>query len=76
MPTGFTLSREELVSLTGYQQPSRQLTWLQRRLRLNPPRRADGLPVVTRLQVENALAAQATGTAVQTSGPRWSKTAP
>jgi hypothetical protein len=76
MPTGFTLTREELVSLTGYRQPSRQLSWLQRHLRITSPRRADGLPVVTRLQVENALAAQATGTAVQTSGPRWSKTAP
>jgi hypothetical protein len=70
------LTREELVSLTGYQQPSRQLSWLQRHLRLTPPRRADGLPVVTRLQVEHALSATAGANKVQASGPRWSKAPP
>ncbi len=67
------LTRAELVDLTGYQQTSRQLQWLQEHLHITPPRRADGLPVVTRTQLEQALARRTPSLGAQTSGPRWSK---
>lgn len=66
-----TLSQAELVDLTGYVQPSRQCAWLARTLRITPPRRADGTPVVSRAQVEAALS----GKRETTSGPQWSKAA-
>ena len=74
--TTLVLSRDELVELTGYRQTHRQARWLEQQLRITPPRRADGLPIVTRTQLEQALARRAGGTASQTSGPRWSKIAP
>lgn len=65
------LSHDELVALTGYRQHARQLRWLRERLKLSPPLRADGLPVVTRVQVEAAVS----GRQVAANGPRWSKAA-
>jgi hypothetical protein len=64
------LTRDDLRELTGYRQPSRQLAWLAEHLRIKPPRRVDGLPVVSRAQVEAALAGarNTVGT-----GPNWSK---
>jgi len=66
------LSRAELVDLTGYRQRGRQVRWLRERLRIDPPLRADGSPVVSRDQVENALAGKH---AAPANGPRWSKVA-
>lgn len=63
------LTRDELRELTGYRQHAAQLRWLARRLKINPPRRADGMPVVSRAQVESALAGQSKGS----TGPNWSR---
>jgi hypothetical protein len=51
-----TLTHDELVELTGYRQHARQMRWLRERLSIVPPMRADGLPVVSRAQLESALA--------------------
>lgn len=67
------LTRDDLRELTGYRQPSRQLAWLAEHLRIKPPRRLDGLPVVSRAQVEAALSGARQEV---TSGPKWSKAAP
>jgi hypothetical protein len=67
------LTREELQDLTGYRQQARQLEWLSDRLRIKAPRRADGMPIVSRAQVEDALAGKAQ--AAGAGGPRWSKIA-
>lgn len=67
------LTRDELVALTGYRQRTRQAQWLREQLRLRPPLRADGSPVVSRAQVEAALGGKAAGKA--TAGPNWSKIA-
>lgn len=65
------LSADELRELTGYAQPSRQIRWLRERLRIDPPRRPDGRPVVSRAAVEAALRpGQQTAAS---AGPRWSK---
>lgn len=64
------LTRPELVQLTGYRQARRQLQWLRDRLKIAPPLRADGLPVVSRAQVETALAGKAS---TVSAGPKWSK---
>jgi hypothetical protein len=65
------LTPDELVQLTGYRQHARQLAWLRARLKVTPPLRADGLPIVSRAQVEAALAGKADAAA----GPKWSKIA-
>ena len=65
------LTRDELVQLTGYRQRSRQVGWLRDRLRITPPLRADGLPIVTRAQIEAALGGQPAAPAP--NGPKWSK---
>ena len=67
------LTADELQTLTGYRQQRRQLAWLQAKLRIAAPRRADGMPVVSWAQVEAALAGKTP--AVGTAGPRWSKMA-
>lgn len=66
------LTAAELVQLTGYRQHTRQVQWLSERLRLTPPRRADGLPVITRAQLEAALVGQPSQAI---NGPRWSRAA-
>jgi hypothetical protein len=66
------LTPEELVQLTGYRQRGRQVAWLRGQLKLAPILRADGMPLVTRVQVEAALAGRAVAA---TSGPKWSKIA-
>jgi Domain of unknown function (DUF4224) len=63
------LTAIELADLTGYRQPARQARWLSATLRITPPRRADGMLVVSRAQVENALAGQRAAVA---EGPKWS----
>lgn len=63
-----TLTPDELEALTGYRQHARQLRWLRDRLRIEPPLRADGLPVVTRAQIEAAVGGKKTAAA----GPKWS----
>ena len=65
------LTRDDLVELTGYRQYARQVRWLSERLRITPPRRADGLPIVSRAQLEAALAGKAP--AAGSAGPKWSK---
>ncbi len=67
------LSADELQALTGYRQQRRQLNWLRDTLRISAPRRADGMPVVSRAQVEYALAGKSP--AASAAGPRWSKIA-
>jgi hypothetical protein len=64
------LTAEELQALTGYRQRTRQLAWLQARLAIKAPQRADGLPVVSRAQLEAALAGKAP---TAEAGPKWSK---
>lgn len=64
------LSASELADLTGYRQRVKQLAWLRDRLRIAAPLRADGLPIVSRAQVEAALSGARTSTA---AGPQWSK---
>lgn len=71
--TSILLSRDDLRELTGYRQSSCQLRWLEQNLRIKPPRRPDGLPVVSRAQVEAALAGQHFQAP---TGPNWSKIAP
>ena len=73
MTTALLLTAADLAELTGYRQPARQARWLREQLRIEAPRRADGQPVVSRAQVEAALAGQRG--AGSTSGPRWSKIA-
>lgn len=73
--TTLVLTRDELIELTGYRQTNRQVKWLEQQLRIKPPRRADGLPVVTRAQLEQALDRRGGGSPAQTVGPRWSKIA-
>lgn len=68
------LSHAELVALTGYRQRCRQARWLREQLRIHAPLRADGLPVVSRAQVESALARGPTAGAT-TDWPNWSKIA-
>ena len=65
------LTAAELQELTGYRQHARQLQWLRKVLRLEAPRRADGMPVVLRSQVEAAMA----GKTVAANRPKWSKIA-
>jgi hypothetical protein len=67
------LTRAELIELTGYRQRRCQIAWLREHLRIVPPLRADGLPVVTHAQVEAALAGHARNAAA--AGPNWSKIA-
>lgn len=67
-----TLTAAELVELTGYRQHRRQLKWLAERLKITPPLRADGLPVVSRAQVEAGLAGRP---AAASRSPQWSKIA-
>ena len=43
-----TLTADELKELTGYQQRTRQVRWLREVLKIDPPRRADGLAIETR----------------------------
>jgi hypothetical protein len=68
----FLLTAAELRALTGYRQHARQLAWLRDRLKIAPPLRADGLPVVSHAQVEAALAGKSTPAS---NSPRWSKIA-
>ena len=72
-PTALLLSADELQELTGYRQRTRQLRWLRERLKIEPPQRADGQPVVSRAQVEAALSGQPK---VASAGPKWSTPAP
>lgn len=73
MTVALLLTPEELIALTGYRQHRRQFEWLKARLKIVPPLRADGLPIVSRAQVEAALAG---GPAAPVSnGPKWSKIA-
>ena len=72
--TALLLTSDELHELTGYRQRTRQLAWLRDRLKITPPLRADGLPIVSRSQVEAALAGRADA-APASNGPRWSKIA-
>jgi len=67
------LSAEELRQLTGYRQHARQVRWLNDRLKIRAPQRADGLPIVTRAQLEATLAGQEKAAA---AGPRWRVAAP
>jgi hypothetical protein len=46
------LSRTELVELTGYKRPCDQLRWIRDKLKIEPPLRRDGLPVLFRTQLE------------------------
>ena len=66
------LSADDLRALTGYRQHARQLQWLATHLRISPPRRCDGLPVVSKVQVEEALAGKQHKAL---AGPAWSKVA-
>jgi hypothetical protein len=50
------LSADDLVKITGYRQHRRQLRWLAESLKIKPPTRPDGLPIVSRAQFEAALA--------------------
>jgi hypothetical protein len=50
------LTADELVELTGYRQHRRQIQWLADRLKIKPPTRPDGLPIISRAQFEAALA--------------------
>lgn len=61
------LSEDEMVALTGYRQHARQRRWLAERLKIHAPLRADGLPVVTRAQVEAAVDKK-----TPSAGPKWS----
>jgi hypothetical protein len=65
-----TLTADELKELTGYQQRTRQVRWLREVLKIDPPRRADGLAIVTRAQLEAAIGGARPEAA---NGPRWSK---
>ena len=65
------LTAAELQELTGYRQHARQLQWLRKVLRLEAPRRADGMPVVLRSQIETTMADKT----VAANGPKWSKIA-
>jgi Domain of unknown function (DUF4224) len=67
------LSRGELEQLTGYRQAARQVKWLRARLKITPPLRADGLPIVSRAQVEAGLSGAPDAGA---AGPKWRKMAP
>lgn len=69
------LTADELHQLTGYRQHARQLQWLRECLRLSPPLRADGMPIVSRAQLEAALISPAGTPAPAAAGPRWSKIA-
>lgn len=62
------LSEAELIEVTGYRQKARMWKWLERNLRIKAPKRADGLPVVTRAQIDQAVM---TGRTI--AGPNWSK---
>jgi Domain of unknown function (DUF4224) len=73
MTRSHILTRSDLANLTGYTQPARQLRWLRNTLRLSPPTRADGLPVVSLAQVEAALAGATQATA---RAPNWRKPPP
>lgn len=65
-----TLTAAELVELTGYRRRVKQARWLREKLRITPPLRADGLPIVSRAQVKAALAGKP-----QQAQPKWSKIA-
>lgn len=65
------LTAADLHELTGYTQHARQVRWLRDRLRLDPPLRPDGSPVVSRAAVEAALSQPRPQE--RASGPRWSK---
>jgi hypothetical protein len=67
------LSRLELEQLTGYRQAARQVRWLRTAMKIAPPLRADGLPVVTRAQIEAALRGE---TSASAASPKWRKIAP
>jgi len=53
------LTADELITLTGYRQHRRQLRWIAERLKIKPPTRPDGLPIISRAQLEAALAGKA-----------------
>lgn len=65
------LSRTELVELTGYKRPCDQLRWIRDKLKIEPPLRRDGLPVLFRTQLEAVAGQQKAADA--SNGPRWSK---
>jgi hypothetical protein len=67
-----TLTREELIELTGYRRSSSMLKWLEANLKIKAPRRADGLPVVSRAQVEAALGGKP-DEASRVTTPNWSR---
>ena len=54
-PPGSLLSREEMEQLTGYKQMAAQLRWLKQQFDIEPPRRADGLPILTHMMLESLL---------------------
>lgn len=74
--TALLLTPEDLVELTGYRQRRKQLQWLSDKLRIVAPLRADGLPIVSRAQVEAALAGQQAATAPPPNGPKWKTALP
>jgi hypothetical protein len=65
------LTEDEIRALTGYRQHSRQLRWLSEQLKIKAAIRADGLPIVTRAQLESAV----NGRPVAAPEPNWSKRA-
>lgn len=65
------LSRAELVELTGYKIPSKQVRWIKDKLKIDPPLRKDGVPVLFRSQLDAIAGQQKTEAA--SNGPRWSK---
>lgn len=71
-----TLTPTELRELTGYRQRSKQLAWLREKLRIVAPLRADGMPVVSRAQVEAALSGRQEASPTGSSGPKWKTAQP
>lgn len=65
------LTRAELVELTGYKVQSKQVQWIREKLKIEPPIRKDGVPVLFRSQLEAIAGQQKTEAA--SNGPRWSK---
>jgi hypothetical protein len=65
------LTEDQVRELTGYRQHARQHRWLVEKLKIDAPLRADGLPIVTQLQIEAAVA----GTKAPANGPKWTRSA-
>lgn len=77
------LTRDELISHTGYKQPSKQLEWFRRELGIDPPKGRDGYPTITQEVIDAATLAKRTNRLLQGSvttikpaetaaqGPRW-----